>query len=312
MDSQLHLRHLRTFLEIARLESVTRAAEALNISQPAVSRSLRELEDILGTELFDRVGRGLRLNAAGRIFQSHTASALVELVRGRERVRTDRLRETRLSVGVLPTAAGDLAPRAALAFHTERPNTRLHVVTGPNWLLFNQLRERKLDLVVGRMPEQSNLKGLSFEQLYLETVVLVCRPGHPILNTSTIGFALGEYPLILPPSGAVIAGTVTRYLASIGLPEMRGAFETVALPVGRRIVEGSDTLWFISRGVVEDELESGRLAAVTLDSPLLSGPVGISQVDAAGISVERRLFIECLRAAVATQDEAPGPKQKRP
>jgi LysR family pca operon transcriptional activator len=81
-DARLRLRHLRCFLEIARAESVSLAAEQLNITQPAVSRSLKELEDMLGTHLFDRVGRGLRLNEAGRVFQSHAAASMVELMRG--------------------------------------------------------------------------------------------------------------------------------------------------------------------------------------------------------------------------------------
>jgi LysR family pca operon transcriptional activator len=81
-DARLRLRHLRCFPEIARAESVSLAAERLNITQPAVSRSLKELEDMLGTHLFDRVGRGLRLNEAGRVFQSHAAASMVELMRG--------------------------------------------------------------------------------------------------------------------------------------------------------------------------------------------------------------------------------------
>ena len=97
------------------------------------------------------------------------------------------------------------------------------------------------------------------------------------------------------PKGAVISGTVDRYLSSIGLPEMRGTFETVALPVGRKIVQSSDMLWFISRGVVAEELRLGTLVAVDLASPLLSGPVGISVSRSAPLSVERSIQFECLR-----------------
>ena len=67
-DQHLNLRHVRTFLEIARAESVSLAADRLGITQPAVSRSLKELEQMLGVRLFDRVGRRLRLNEAGRVF----------------------------------------------------------------------------------------------------------------------------------------------------------------------------------------------------------------------------------------------------
>lgn len=297
-DAHLRLRHVRTFLEIARAESVSIAADRLNITQPAVSRSLKELEAMLGTQLFDRVGRGLRLNEAGRVFQSHASASMVELLRGRDRLTKDGDLTTRLSIGVLPTAATDLLPRAALAFRKEMPHVRLHILTGPNWLLFNQLRDGTLDLVVGRMPEKDAGSGVTFQQLYVEDVVLVCRPGHEILTQSTPEEHIADHTFILPPSGAVIAQTVERYLASIGLPEMRGAYETVALPVGRKIVGTSDALWFISRGVVADELAAGSLVAVELSSPLLSGPVGISIARSAPINVERSVLAECLRRAV--------------
>lgn len=297
-DANLRLRHVRTFLEIARSESVSKAAEKLNITQPAVSRSLKELEEMLGAPLFDRVGRGLRLNEAGRVFQVHAAASMVELMRGRDRLAKDGDITVRLSVGVLPTAAADLLPRAALAFRKEAPHVRLHILTGPNWLLFNQLREGLLDLVVGRMPERDAATGVTFEQLHVEDVVLACRPDHPILTAPAPERAIGDFLLILPPKGAVIAATVDRYLASIGLPEMRGVIETVALPVGRKIVQSSNLLWFISRGVVSDELDRGTLVAVDLASPLLAGPVGISVSRSAPLSVERTLFADCLRGVV--------------
>jgi len=296
--NRLHLRHIRSFLEIARVDSISKAADALNVTQPAVSKSLKELEQILGTDLFDRVGRGLRLNEAGRIFQAHAAASMSELMRGHDRLAREGGAPARLSVGVLPTAAGDLLPRAALAFRDAVPNATLHVLTGPNWLLFNHLRDGAVDLVVGRMPEQNAATGVTFEQLYLEDVVLVCRPRHPLLRAPAPKSALPAHPLILPPRGAVISATVERYLASIGLPGLRAAIETVALPVGRKVVRMSDALWFISRGVVADDLDDGKLVAVPLQSPLLSGPVGISVSRAAPLSVPRDIFVDCLRNAV--------------
>lgn len=295
-DIHLKFRHIRTFLEVAREESVTAAASKLNITQPAVSRSLKELEEMLGTQLFDRVGRGLRLNEAGRVFHTHASASMVELMRGRDRLAPESDQTSRLSIGVLPTAATDLLPRAALTFREEMPHVRLHILTGPNWLLFNQLRDGLLDVVVGRMPEKDAATGVNFQQLYVEDVVLVCRPEHPILG-DTAEDRLTDFALIQPPRGAVISEAVERYLTSIGLPELRGAFETVALPIGRKIVRTSDALWFISRGVVADELASESLVAVDLTSPILSGPVGISTSRSAPMNLERSVFVECVTRA---------------
>ena len=299
LEKRLNLRHIRTFLEIARAESVSLAADRLMITQPAVSRSLKELEQILGVQLFDRIGRQLRLNESGKVFQGHASASITELMRGAERLTTDGELTKRLSIGVLPTAATDLVPRAAMAFREEMSHVRLRIQTGPNWLLFNQLRDGYVDLVVGRMPERDARTGVTFQQLYTEDVVLVCRPGHPILFGPVLEQSIKNYTLILPPQGTVISQTVERYLASIGLPEFRAAYETVALPVGRKLVCLSDALWFISRGVVADELTAGTLIVVDLSSPMLSGPVGFSVAQSAPINVERRVFAECLKFAAS-------------
>jgi len=301
IEKRLNLRHIRTFLEIARAESVSLAADRLMITQPAVSRSLKELEQILGVQLFDRIGRQLRLNEPGKVFQGHASASITELLRGAERLTTDGELTKRLSIGVLPTAATDLVPRAAMAFREEMPHVRLRIQTGPNWLLFNQLRDGYIDLVVGRMPERNARTGVTFQQLYTEDVILVCRPGHPILLGPISEQSIKNYTLILPPQGTVISQTVERYLASIGLPEFRAAYETVALPVGRKLVSLSDALWFISRGVVADELIAGTLIVVDLSSPMLSGPVGFSVAQSAPINVECRVFAECLKFAASEQ-----------
>ena len=294
-ENALRLRHIRCFLEVARVESVSVAAAQLNITQPAVSKTLKELETLLGTRLFDRVGRELRLNEQGRIFQSHAASSLTELSRAHDRLQHNTPDTIPLAIGVLPTAATELVPLAALEFARDMPNARLNVRTGPNWLLYNQMRDGQLDLVVGRMPEAGVLTGLSFEQLYSEDVVLVTRPDHPLLTSIRRDRDLTRFPLILPPKGAVIRSTVERYLTSIGLRDALGVFETVALPFGRKVVQSSDIVWFISRGVVQEEISRGTLAAINLGSALLAGPVGVFLPQNAKPNPARSTLVEHLR-----------------
>ena len=87
IDRRIRLRHLNCFIETARLGSLTAAAQALRISQPAASKTIRELEKILGCRLFDRGSRHLFLNAAGRAFEQHVRTGLAELKRGQDVVR---------------------------------------------------------------------------------------------------------------------------------------------------------------------------------------------------------------------------------
>jgi LysR family pca operon transcriptional activator len=294
---------VRCFLEVARLSSVGQAAEALAISQPAVSKTLRELEDRLGTALFERTGRRLRLTAAGRLFQKHAGLSLTELDRG---IRALQGGEASggglLSVGVLPTVATRVLPRAAIAFAAAVPGTTLRVSTGPNSSLIAQLREGRLDLVVGRLAPPDAMAGLVFEQLYAEALVAVVRAGHPLVAAP--GEALTGYPLILPPPDAIIRLGVEQHFLSHGREVPRAAVETVSLALGRGMTLGSDAVWFISRGVVAEELAAGTLVTLDYGGLPLAGPVGLTLRSGQAVSDALAQLMIAVRAAAATAQAA--------
>lgn len=298
MDSRIKLRHLRSFLETARLGSLSAAAQDLNISQPAMSKSIRELEDILGTQLFDRSTRRLSLTPAGKVFQQHVGSGMIALRRAQQLVQDAPQQQQRIIVGVLPTAATDLLPNAALQFQTENPDCLMRVSTGPNWLLMSQLREGTLDLVVGRMSTAKVMEGLSFRQLYSERIIAVLRPDHPALRGDGNQSAIGNYPLVVPPPGAVIAPVVRAYLSQLDIPPYAHKFETVSLAFGRKLVQSSDAIWFISRGVVANELAEGTLCVLPLDQDMHGSPVGISMREDGSTTPEQQSLIRALEFVV--------------
>ena len=294
IDTRLRLRHISTFLDIAQAGSIVAAADQLGVSQPAVSKTLRELETIIGHQLFDRAARQLRLNKAGQEFQKLAGSAMTTLERATRHGMGQG--QARLTIGALPTAATQLMPRAAILFRAAQPHCLVRVSTGPNWLLLSQLREGRLDLVVGRMAEAARMEGLSFRQLYTEDVVAVVRANHPLAEQFDAD-AVGRFPMILPPPGAVIGPLVRAYLRSIGLSDLAPAFETVSLAFGRQVLLETDAIWFISRGVVAHELANGSLRAVPLNAPMMAGPVGISLRENHPESAEIAGMIDALQHA---------------
>lgn len=299
-------RHLRTFVEVARLSSVGQAADALAISQPAVSKTLRELEDRLGTLLFERVGRRVRLTEAGRLFQRHAGLSLIELERGVRAVLAPERHRRRIAVGVLPTVATRIMPEAALAYAATVPGGSLSVTTGPNWLLLSQLRAGTLELVVGRLAAPEEMKGLIFEQLYVEPVAAIVRPDHPLVAAPAQGVA--AFPLILPPPGAVIRPAVEQYFLTLGQEPPSALVETVSLAVGRGLVQASDAVWFISRGVVEQELDLGTLVALDLAGlPRAAGPVGLTRRAGTEPGAEVEPVMEAIRVAALPRERGGGP-----
>lgn len=297
LSPHLRLRHLRCFLEIARLGSLSAAAQSLHVSQPAASKTIRELEQILGARLFDRSGRRLVLTAAGRVYQTHAGAALTDLERAQQMVLNPPRERPRIAAGVLPTAGTGLVPRAALAFRESHPDVLLDVMTGPNWLLHSLLREGQLDLVVGRMPPAGSSEGLDFHRLYWERVVPVVRAGHPLVRPGWDYHDLAAYPLMLPPAGALIAVAVRTWLHSVGLGDLQPAYENVSLAFGREVVLHSDTVWFISEGVVRPEIEAGGLAVLPIRNELLGGPVGVTLRADGTATPEAQALIAALEGA---------------
>jgi len=296
------IRHLRCFVEVARLGGVGQAADVLAISQPAVSKTLKELEGRVGVALFERAGRRIRLTEAGRLFQKHAGLSLTELERGVRALRAPERFRRRLVVGVLPTVATRIMPRAVLAFAAAVPGGTLRVSTGPNQLLLAQLREGTLELVVGRLAAPEEMTGLVFEQLYVEPVVAVVRGGHPLGEAPGPGFA--GFPLILPPPGAVIRPVVEQYFLSLGQELPSPLVETVSLAVGRGLVQMSDAIWFISRGDVAEELALGSLAARDLGGlPVIAGPVGLTRRAGAEPGAEVQALMAAIRRVA--REEAP-------
>ena len=300
IDRRIKLRHLQLFVEVANRQSLSMAADMIGISQPAASQTLKELETILEAKLFDREGRSLRLNRQGRILQQLASSALHDLEKGQDLIRGAKTHSTRIAVGLLPTVATDIFPRAALEFRNTHPDCHLRIATGPNWSLLAQLRDGSLDVVLGRMSAPEQMMGLSFRQLFTDQILAIVRPDHPLLGQSLTPQDLTNYPLMLPPTGAVISSSVRAWLLSKNLQTVEPAFENVSLAFGRKTVMLSDTVWFISRAVIADELDAGRLAALDLGDPLLGGPVGVSVRDQSATSPELTALIDTLEQTVKT------------
>jgi LysR family transcriptional regulator, pca operon transcriptional activator len=293
----IKLRHIRTFLDIASEGTLSAVARKQGISQPALSRTLAELEDLLSAALFRREKRRLVLTPEGALFRHHASIGLQSLESGIAALHPSALGGS-IRVGILPTAAARLFPRVAVRFGEVRPETTLKIETGPHGYLLSLLRDGKIDLMIGRMPDPGEMAGLSFAHLYEEDVVLVARARHPFAERP-VAEVLARVPVILPSEGAVIRKTVDNYLEVLGLPGLRAAVETVALAVGRGMLAASDSVWFISRGVVTEELLSGEMVEIPTGVRFLSGAVGITQRQAApvnsGATLLQRLCMDVAR-----------------
>ncbi len=278
LDPRIKIRHLQCFLEVARFGQVGRAAEQLRVTQPAVSKTLRELEEALRTRLFARTPRGLVLTAAGERFQEHAATGLLALQQAVESVaQAGLLRETVLKVGALPTVAARLVPVAVQELLAARSDAVVDLVSGPNRFLLERLKSRELDLVVGRLADPDAMVGLAFEQLYSECMSVVVRPEHPLLAEAAVEpAAIARFPLLIPGRRDITRPLVERWLLAHRVPAPVRRIETVSSDFARAFLARTDAVWIISEGVVAVDLAAGTFVALPFDTALTAGPVGVT------------------------------------
>jgi DNA-binding transcriptional LysR family regulator len=182
----MELRHLRYFI-VAQAENVTRAALKLHVSQPALSRQIRDLEDDLGFPLLERTAKSVRLTEAGRVF---LVEAQAVLERAREAVERARARAGRLGsklqLGYAPSPSVEILPRVLRSFQTKFPAVRvmLHDLSAEEML--SQLHEEKLDLALTVRPFGKSSRGLKFVELARYPFCVAVPPQHPLARARVV------------------------------------------------------------------------------------------------------------------------------
>ena len=222
LDGRLKLRHLQCFLAVAEERSIQRAAERLAITQPAVSKTLRELEEILGAPLFRRGRRGAIPTTAAEVFLRHARTSVAALEQGVDSLAQARQRGgVVLRLGLLPSVAPCFAPPAVLRFRIEMPGTLLRVASGPNALLLAQLQHRELDIALTRLSDPEHMTGLTFEHLYADALALVVHPDHPLLAEREPGLERAlRYPAIVATPGTTLRQSAESLVAgTLVVPE---------------------------------------------------------------------------------------------
>jgi len=265
---QIDLRLLRQAQALAEHGSFTRAAEALDITQPSLSRGIKELETRVGLPLFTRSRAGHEPTDFGRVFLQHA----VEVMRGvgdleREVALAKGLASGEVSVGMGPYAAEFLLPHCGARFSAAHPTVRLRVSMGDPAVMARLLRSRAVDIAVA---EATVLEDeVAFEVVArLDPVdgFALVRAGHPLASHAPLEIGdLLDYPfaqVVMLPPRLLKPILATRRGPSSGPAMPFPAIECPTAHFASRIVAESDAFTFGSLGMVRDDLERGRLVPV--------------------------------------------------
>jgi LysR family cyn operon transcriptional activator len=249
----VELRHLRYFLEVARVEHITRAAEALHVTQSTLSHQIGQLEAVLGVPLFDRIGRGLQLTDAGRTFSDYARRALEEVDEGRFALEGLRdLVRGRVRIGVIHTYNSTLLPAVIAEFATAHPGIHVSIDDMPASDIAAMVASGALHL--GLSFATPGRDDVETEPLFSERLMLVVRDDHPLAQRKTVtasqltGLRLAVQTerfvsrrMIDAELGQLIEGHVWLEMSSIGamLETIRLQAQTAAILFERAINPGS-------------------------------------------------------------------------
>ncbi|HDS8577263.1 TPA: LysR family transcriptional regulator [Klebsiella variicola] len=279
---RIRLRHLHTFVAVAQQGTLGRAAETLNLSQPALSKTLNELEQLTGTRLFERGRLGAQLTLVGEQFLTHAVKVLDALnSAGQALNRKEGLNNDIVRIGALPTAALGILPTVIGQFHKQQKDITLQVATMNNTMLLAGLKSGEIDIGIGRMSDPDLMSGLNYELLFLESLKLVVRPGHPLLQETVTLSRVMEWPVVVSPKGTVPRQNAETLLQSQGCKMPAGCIETLSASLSRQLTVDFDYVWFVPSGAVKDDLRRGVLSALPIATQGAGEPIGIlTRVDA--------------------------------
>ena len=243
LDGRLKLRHLTIVVVIADQGSVIAAAEALHVTQPVVTRALRDLEEILGVTVFERGPRGVTPTAFGESFLQHARTVLAQLRQaGRE---IDQLTNADLGTATVGThLAGSnlLLPRAIASLKEEHPRLTVVVREATPDLLQTALLAGDCDLIVGRLNARAP-EALEQHLLYREPIRLVARAGHPVHTlTSPSLRRLAEFPWVFPVEQTSLRAELEELFVHEGVPLPANRVECTSMLTLRELLVSTDVL----------------------------------------------------------------------
>lgn len=250
----MNLHHLQHFLAIADKGSVRAAAEALGLSQPAISKSLRVLEKELGARLIERGARGSTLTTFGNVLYARAKLIGNELARVTHEIRQLAGHASgRVSLGASATLATVFLPAVVHAFQQRNPGAELHVVGGLPSLLLPRLIDGSLDLVVGPRPVQPLPQQIESEALITTPSVIAVREGHRLAGARSLK-AFAEARWVLNSSAGAAESSLHAAFSALGLAAPRIAVRADSFQAAYALIAKSDLVGLMPKYLLDDWL----------------------------------------------------------
>jgi DNA-binding transcriptional LysR family regulator len=302
----IELRLIRHAQALGQHGNFARAAEALHLTQPSLSRSIATLEAALGVPLFDRSPKGVTPTAFGRVLLERGDIVLKRAVDLRREIELLAGLDTgSLAVGAGPYMAESSVATAVARMAMAHPRLRIKCISADPTEVVREVLAERLDVGVSAAPGLAQDARLVVEELPAQRAYLACRPGHPLTREPALTLKrVFEFPLVT----TVLRGAHAALASSAGqatAAQAPGAEDYVppilvnTVALARMIARESDAVVPMTAATLADDLAAGRLVVLAVDAPAMRTNGGIFYLRDRTLAPAARRFIDVLRAVEA-------------
>jgi DNA-binding transcriptional LysR family regulator len=264
---QLKTRQMALLMAIDETRSLHQAALSTHMSQPAASKMLKDMEELFGVALFERLPRGMRPTVYGDTLVRHVRMALDNLAQGQSAMAALQAGLSgQVNIGVILTPSMTLVPQAIAATKAEAPHLSIGVEVGTSDVLVDGLKRGRLDFLIARIPTQEEDLNLIFENLSEETECAVVRPGHPMLQHNTLSLQdIASSAWILSPRGSILRHQFDMLFRRHDLTPPINVIEATAMSVIKALLQQTDSLHLMPQEVARYYAACGELAILPVE-----------------------------------------------
>jgi len=276
LDQRLKLRHFRIIEAISNHSSLLKASGALRLAQPALTRSLHEIEEVLGVRLYDRHAKGVRETQFGEAVAQCARNILAELKRLDDELdQLSRDTSVVVNVGALPVAAVGIMPGVIARLNEQRPDLEVRLVQGLTEELIPELNSGQLDLIVGRLYESLAPDGLKREVLYYEPISLMAHPEHSIFaGPGPTIENISKAKLALPTVASRLGQEIDQILVAMNI-DLNSPIRSSSLAFIRELIQSGEFVAIMPRLTLAADVLRGAIRLAQLPVPMPSRPAGI-------------------------------------
>ncbi|GAA4322875.1 LysR family transcriptional regulator [Pigmentiphaga soli] len=300
--NELKPKHLRLLVALDDLRNVGKVAVHLNVTQPAVSKALAEIEKGLDARLFERTPRGIVPTVYGESLVRHARAMLNQL-----NLASDELRGLlsgaagRICVGVLANVIPALLPQSLALLKARAPGINVLLREGTMERLLPPLLMGELDLLVGRPVERHAASELGGRVLLQDPLVVIAGPRHPLAGHEKLRWRdLEHYTWVLPAADGVLRGPLERVFEQHGMPMPAHFVEALSVQFVTTYLQLTDAVATMTREVARHYCRLGQLCILPFELPQLVRPLGITWNRRRPMSPSTTLLIECLEEVAAS------------